>query len=242
MCRMLAIVPRGNVDSALLWSLRNLATSGLVKPGSSLGHRDGWGIVFWQDGVPTYLVRRPQDASTDEIFEKVCAQVDELKISSPLIAHLRKASVGAKTVENTHPFISGNWAFAHNGTIRRLRLRNSTDSEWFFKELIRLLSADAGNVKEAIATQVNEVKTAYPYTSLTFLLSNGKEVYAYRDFSGKDGEYYTMYYTQTPSGLVISQEQFFDSDWRELGNGDLLTSDSSRNFRISSLRAMEFAA
>jgi predicted glutamine amidotransferase len=239
---MLAIVPQGRIDPAILRSFRNLASTGLVKARSSPGHKDGWGIVVWENSIPKYLGRRPVNAFTDDAFDEACRSVEEFEFESPLIAHLRKASVGAKTVENTHPFVSGKWAFAHNGTIRRLKLRSTTDSEWFFRELMAVLSENGGKVKNAIANQVDLVRKSYRYSSLAFLLSDGESVYAYRDYTGNDGEYYAMYYTHTPNGLVIAQERFFDSNWRELENGNLLISDRQGNIDIENLRAIETAA
>ena len=34
-----------------------------------------------------------------------------------VVAHVRRATVGGTTIENTHPFSYGKWIFAHNGTV-----------------------------------------------------------------------------------------------------------------------------
>jgi hypothetical protein len=73
----------------------------------------------------------------------------------------------------------------------------------------------------AISKSVEAVQEIYPYVSLTFLLSNGRELYGYRDCTVNAG-YYTLYYTRTPSAFVISQEKFFDGSWDPIENGYLL--------------------
>jgi predicted glutamine amidotransferase len=219
---MLGISPKpGNtIDFDILRSFRNLAACGKVPPGSKPRHSDGWGVVVWKEGLPIYLGREPNDAFTDPIFEGACAAGEKLNVSTPLIAHLRKASVGVKTKENTHPFTLGEWAFAHNGTIRKMNLKFTTDSEWFFKSIMHEL-AISGSIVGSIVQLVEFVRSAYPYTSITFLLSNGKDLYAYRDCARNEG-YYTLYYAELAGAYVVAQEKFFEADWKELENGKLL--------------------
>lgn len=220
---MLAIVPENGsfVDADLVRSFRKLASCGIVKPGSKLGHPDGWGVVAWKEGRPVYLAREPSDAWTDPKYEQVCDLIEQTKVSSPVIVHLRKASVGQKTVENTHPFVIDEWAFAHNGTIRKQNLRGKTDSQWFFESMMQEKELSKRDISQAMRRQVESVREVYEYSSLTFLLSNGQDLFAFRDFSGH-GEYYTMFFTRTKDSIVICQERFFDSKWSELENGQLL--------------------
>ncbi len=230
MCRMLAVIPKSNsrIDPQLVMAFRELASCGMIPPGSKPGHSDGWGIVTWIDGVPTYLGREPKDAMTDEKYERACETISSFDHGAPLLVHLRKASVGLKIVANTHPFVSGNWAFAHNGTIRKLNLKKSTDSEWFFHCLLKEFEANNGDMIRAIEEQVRTVHASYHYTSITFNLSNGKETYVYRDCS-KNPSYYGMYYTESRDSVVICQEKFFPSDWQVVANGQLLKFDTSGN-------------
>jgi predicted glutamine amidotransferase len=223
MCRMLAVIPKKgfHVNSDIVRTFRELASSGLVKPGSKPGHGDGWGIIAWNEGVPTYFGRYPKNAWTDPNYEKACSQIEKSEVSSPLIVHFRKASVGSKTVSNTHPFVIGEWAFAHNGTIRKLNLKGKTDSEWFFELLMQENCQPKGDLLQSMKIRIHEVQDKFPYSSLTFLLSNGVELFAYRDCADNE-KYYTMFFTETPESIVIAQEKFFDSDWKVLENGQLL--------------------
>ena len=73
---------------------------------------DGWGISYYQDAKPVFERRATaafQDAEFSSTAERAFSQV--------VVAHVRMASVGAQSLENTHPFTYGHWTFAHNGTV-----------------------------------------------------------------------------------------------------------------------------
>ncbi|MHB8701666.1 MAG: class II glutamine amidotransferase [Nitrososphaerales archaeon] len=218
---MLGVIPSQDIDLSLLKSFRELASCGKVKQGSPPGHSDGWGAVAWHLDSPYYLAREPKDAHTDTIFDEMLLKIESSPITTHFIAHLRKASLGAKTRENTHPFIQGKWAFAHNGTIRKLNLKDRTDSEWFFLSLMKEAEEHGGDMLEAIKSQVQSVRALYNYSSITFLLSDGRSMFAYRDYSGHD-DYYTLYYADTKRGFIVCQEKIIDADWIELSNHELL--------------------
>jgi glutamine amidotransferase len=116
----------------------------------NLPNDHGWGIAAYPDGVP-YLEKQAWAAWKGEHFRKAAALV----YSHAVIAHVRRATVGPPGLENTHPFVHGKWAFAHNGTlpefarVRELMLREITpehrneiggasDSEHIFRYLLSL--------------------------------------------------------------------------------------------------------
>jgi predicted glutamine amidotransferase len=79
-------------------------------------HCHGWGVAWYERGAPR--VRRgilPAHAD-DEFCEAAAGARSEV-----VLAHVRDASVGAIRAENTHPFVHGRWAFAHNGTVARFK-------------------------------------------------------------------------------------------------------------------------
>jgi predicted glutamine amidotransferase len=231
---MLAVVPRNNtsLESGLLQEFRQLAKSGKVPAGEKPGHRDGWGMVVWQDGKPEYLGREPTDALRDKKFDEACKKIDDRKLKSHLLLHLRKASVGANTRENTHPFIFDNWAFAHNGTIYNIPHKDGvTDSQTFFEKIMQ--RSEEKEMSTAIADCVLEMREKYKYSSITFLLSNGSDLFAYRE-ARRWKNYSRIYFTTINNRLVISQEKFFESDWDELENKQMLHVRNSRH-TISSI-------
>jgi glutamine amidotransferase len=75
-------------------------------------HPDGWGLAFYVGGQPQ-VARGVAGAFEDEDFESLCQYIS----SETVVAHVRKASVGGLTLENTHPFEYGPWVMAHNGTV-----------------------------------------------------------------------------------------------------------------------------
>jgi glutamine amidotransferase len=77
-------------------------------------HPDGWGVAFYIDGAP-HVTRSPSTAGGDALFHRLSGVV----ASETVLAHVRKATQGDKTVFNCHPFQHGRWVFAHNGDIPR---------------------------------------------------------------------------------------------------------------------------
>jgi glutamine amidotransferase len=80
-------------------------------------HPDGWGVAFYVDGAP-HVTRSPLTALGDSLFHRLSGVVS----SETVLAHVRRATHGAKTVFNCHPFQYGRWVFAHNGEIPDLEL------------------------------------------------------------------------------------------------------------------------
>ncbi|MBI4950979.1 MAG: class II glutamine amidotransferase [Myxococcales bacterium] len=77
-------------------------------------HPDGWGVAYYVDGAP-HVTRSPGAAHNDQLFHRLSGVVS----SDTVLAHVRRATVGPKTVLNCHPFQYGKWVFAHNGDVTR---------------------------------------------------------------------------------------------------------------------------
>ena len=121
-------------------------------------HPHGWGIGWYADGHPV-IRRGTLPAHSDESFVHAAAAAR----STVVIAHVRDASIGAVTAENTHPFQHGRWLLAHNGTVARFKkvqavrdaivaeidadlrgeIRGETDSERCFYLFLTRLRAKA---------------------------------------------------------------------------------------------------
>lgn len=239
MCRMLGIISRKPVPSSYLRDFRVLAEKGKVPEGATPGHKDGWGIVYYDGRRPRYLGRQPTNAMEDERYEKVCEDLDKLQSSGVLLAHLRKRSVGSATLDNTSPFVSGNWGFAHNGTIRDFvaeaegEREDMTDSERFFRLLLRENERAGGVIEEAIGRVVDRVADVYDYSSLTFLLSDGDSLYAYTDVSDIAMEdYYRLMYAKDGDMVVFTQEPIWKKKWVDVPNRCLVS--VNKELRIKS--------
>jgi glutamine amidotransferase len=162
-------------------------------------HAHGWGVVTYKEGTPQ-IVRQAWAAYHGEHFRKAAASV----YSDMVIAHVRRATVGAPRLENTHPFTHGKWAFAHNGTIpefpriqddlRQLiapqylpEISGETDSEHLFYYLMTLIDqAHDRPVEKAVAQALSDIKKMlkeYDITQkagLNVLLCDGKTIYGSR--------------------------------------------------------------
>lgn len=75
-------------------------------------HPDGWGVAYYNAGAP-HVIKSTDCAQVDHLFKRVSGIVS----SETVLAHLRKATVGALSIINTHPFQYGPWVFVHNGNI-----------------------------------------------------------------------------------------------------------------------------
>jgi predicted glutamine amidotransferase len=167
--------------------------------------RGAWGIGFYQgdevlhkkqpapDGEPIHWERIAENLKTD------CA-----------IAHLRQATVGGFSVDNTHPFRFRQWLFAHVGTIPAFdeikgklleglpdylvrNIRGNSDSELLFHVVLARLHAagqlELGNPSNAVMLQAFRetaeivdklVGSERERSTLNLILCNGRAMYALR--------------------------------------------------------------
>ncbi|MGQ0286453.1 class II glutamine amidotransferase [Pasteurellaceae bacterium 22721_9_1] len=153
-------------------------------------HSDGFGIAFFEGkGVRIFRDNRP--AALSPIAD--CVKQYNIK-SLNVIAHIRKATQGEVSIENTHPFIreiwGENWVFAHNGNLTQLPELSThfmqpigdTDSEAAFCYIAEYLKthfptkpADA-ELFQAIQ-EVTQILVQYG--TFNFILSNGKWMIAH---------------------------------------------------------------
>src|SRR5947209_3820486 len=136
MCRLFGMSGGMHEVEATFWLL-DAPSSLLVQ---SEGQPDGVGLgTFDADGTPR-IYRKPVSANRSQTF---IASAQAVR-SRTFLSHIRHATAGAPTLENTHPFEHQGRIFAHNGVIgdlpglrRRLDdhldlVRGTTDSELFF--------------------------------------------------------------------------------------------------------------
>ena len=155
-------------------------------------HTDGFGIGFFEGrGLRLFLDDKPSAQSP------VAELVRNYHIKSEnVIAHIRKASQGINSLENTHPFQremwGGYWLFAHNGQLRpsfapdfngkAYRPVGSTDSEQAFCYLLNRLRAQfpdrpcPNTLFDALAELCTEIRA---HGMFNFILSDGRVMYAH---------------------------------------------------------------
>lgn len=130
-------------------------------------HAHGWGIAVYENHLPS-VSREAWDAYQSRAFRDAAARV----YAETVLAHVRRATVGAASIENTHPFVHDEWSFAHNGTIpnfdairprmlerispeHRRAIRGQTDSEHLFRLFLSKLGT--GTIEDVLAETAGEV-------------------------------------------------------------------------------------
>lgn len=239
----MAAVSESGVRADWLTAFQPLAASGNLRcdmdPGQP-GHGDGWGMIaYFKPDFPEYLDREPHSAVQDpENYKKDARSVEAGQVPVALV-HFRKISVGRPSISNTHPFTRGAWAFAHNGTIydsdriplKRSRPAGGTDSERFFLHLLENLEDAGTNLTEpkAVARDMKEIlwkfKQDFKFSSLTFLLTDGKTVYVYRESGERRfDDYYTLYTADLDGGRLVSSQplQIAGARWEPVSNESLI--------------------
>jgi predicted glutamine amidotransferase len=183
MCRLFGLSAAPHRVRASFWLLEApdsvLAQSRRNPDGTGLGY-------FERDGHPV-LDKEPLPAYEDAAFAREARHVS----STTFVSHIRYATTGHRTVENTHPFALDDRVFAHNGVIEglgrleqrlgdELRLvRGDTDSERYFALVTKEIRA-CGDVVAGIAAAVRWIAATLPLSSLNFVLATRDELWAFR--------------------------------------------------------------
>ncbi len=170
MCRLYGFhstAPR-KVECELIQSQNSLIAQSL-RDEHGKSNPDGWGLVTYNDGMPR-ADRQKTPAFNGEDFRWAAAKA----YSRTVMAHVRRATIGAVIPENTHPFVHGSFSFSHNGTIDAFALlrdrmmeriakslhsaiRGTTDSEHFFYLLLSRHLANGTPMTTTLADCVNLV-------------------------------------------------------------------------------------
>jgi predicted glutamine amidotransferase len=120
---------------------------------------EGWGLGFYH-GDEVLLKKRPQRSEGDLDFSALAQEIR----TEVLVGHVRQATVGGRTTENTHPFRFRQWMGAHLGTVDhfpeirpelldsvpdflRRNIRGQTDSEHLFHLFLAFLH-DGGKLED----------------------------------------------------------------------------------------------
>jgi len=155
------------------------------------GNQSGWGVGWYEDAkalIVKETIRADQSDKAQEL-------IDNPPLSHTFVIHVREATVGLVSLENTHPFTGRaagrTWIFGHNGTVKRLERLDTgkfeelgdTDSEVAFHYLLTRLDRlgdNPGDEKQAaeILAAARELSIG---SKVNLLLTDGKTLYAYHD-------------------------------------------------------------
>jgi glutamine amidotransferase len=158
-----------------------------------------WGVGFYQGDEVLYKKQPTPDGQPIDWD----AIVQNIK-SDCAIAHVRQATVGAFSVDNTHPFRFRQWLFAHVGTVTafdeikeellasvpdflRRNIRGRSDSELLFHLVLgelheasqlEVLTPSSEAVVAAISKTLHKIDervgSSHPASTLNVLIGNGQ--------------------------------------------------------------------
>jgi predicted glutamine amidotransferase len=143
-----------------------------------------------------------------------------------LMAHVRRATRGDMTDENTHPFCLSEYAFCHSGTLgddeSLMGLadgagpRGQTDSERLFHRLLREVDPAPDKVVDGLRRAVTAAAKCGPLTALNFLFSDGEHLYAYRLGA------YELHWLSREGTVLVGSERITDETWHDVRQDVLL--------------------
>jgi predicted glutamine amidotransferase len=183
MCRLFGLSAAPHQVRASFWLLE--APDSLVA--QSRRNPDGTGLGYFDRGGHPVLDKEPLPAYADPAFTREAKQID----STTFVSHIRFATTGGRTVENTHPFAMEDRVFAHNGVIQRLDrleqrvgdemrlVHGDTDSERYFALVTKEIRSH-GDVRAGIDSAVRWIAATLPLYSLNFVLATRDELWALR--------------------------------------------------------------
>jgi predicted glutamine amidotransferase len=244
MCRLFGLTS-GTVPTRVTFWLLDAPDSLEVQ---SHRNADGSGIGFFDAAGAPVLDKQPEPAFSDEEFVR---EAREAK-SATFIAHVRWATAGGRTVQNTHPFAMQGRIMAHNGGIGELpRLEEQlgsyaslvlgdTDSERYFALITKQTEAHGGDVGAGITAAASWIAEHLPVSSLNTIVAAPGELWALRypaahalhilerpagpelHVRSATSSMHAPALKDAPSVVVASEELDGESGWRMLVPGELV--------------------
>lgn len=248
MCRLFAMTGGREPVRATFWLLE--ASDSL----SAQSHRnpDGTGLGWFDPAGTPHIDKQPLAGYDDADFATAAREV----AARTILAHVRYASTGADSTENTHPFEQRGRLFAHNGALEdlgaiearvdpevRALIAGDTDSERLFALITTEIERAAGHVGAGIQAAVRWLAAEVRVFALNFVLTTPGELWALR--YPEPNELYVLargpgdldhhsdarrIAVQSPGAgacVVIASEPMDDDDgWSAIGAGDLVHVDA----------------
>jgi predicted glutamine amidotransferase len=149
---------------------------------------DGSGIGFFDPFGAAVLDKQPEPAFEDQEFVHEAREAE----SATFVAHVRLASTGGRSVQNTHPFAMQGHVMAHNGGFGELErleaqlgsyaglVQGDTDSERYFALITQQADAHGGDMAAGITAAARWIAERLPVSSLNTIVAAPDELWALR--------------------------------------------------------------
>jgi len=178
----------------------------------------GWGLACWEK-PDRFIAREPIQASYSRYLRYILNSLVKAKLA---IGHIRFATRGKWTLNNTHPFtrvINGReWVLAHNGTLNIKKMPEpllyepygETDSE-------RILCLLAGIIHNGGSVEEFEelIQLLSPLGKMNLLFTEGKNLYIYHNGG-------TLYYRSEKGDYLVATVPFEKNGWKPFPKGRLV--------------------
>ena len=183
MCRLFGMSGGREPVRATFWLLE--APDSLSQ--QSRREPDGTGLGAFDADGHAEVFKQPIAAYEDQAFANEAREVT----SRTFVAHVRYASTGAVSPENTHPFEQRGRLFAHNGVIgdpERIEpelgdaaslVKGETDSERYFALITKEIERD-GDIGGAIVRATRWIAENLPVFALNIVLITPTDLWALR--------------------------------------------------------------
>lgn len=189
----------------------------------SCEHRDGWGLVGFDDGFPA-VEKEPLTAKDSAYLKaRLAGEIN----AAHMAAHIRRATCGTQEYDNTHPFVRSDtsgrmWTLVHNGHIfdaPALRKyltaqKGSTDSE----RILCYITDEAGKAASGFAPAADDrialidriTRELAPENKLNYILFDGELMYVHANEPGG------LYVKNDPHSKIFSTKPLTAAGWEEL--------------------------
>jgi predicted glutamine amidotransferase len=196
-------------------------------------HLQGWGMSGFNNGRAVYFGRSATSALANPALYETAVQKCEKSNSSTIMAHFRKGSGDPCDITQVHPFHHRDWVFGHDGALARpgdLMIvdtvpQGQTDSERLLHWLVeRMIPAD--DATAALIEGIQELKEKMEFTALTFLLTDGLRMWAYRESKDKNT---TLFWAEEKGkNLICSEPMAPVARWKDVPQKKLFVFDPAQ--------------
>ena len=187
-------------------------------------HPHGWGMAFFY-GNAVSLEKEPRlSLKSDYLKQRLCFDIT----ADQMLAHIRLASKGVMSYENTHPFVERDgrgraWTLIHNGTIFECDAlspyvhtqKGQTDSERILLYLIDRINAaqdakGAALSKEERFAVVEDVvaEITIGNNKVNLILYDGTLLYVHSNFQD------SLHTCRKGNALIVSTRPLDGDDWK----------------------------
>ncbi|MGO9472782.1 MAG: class II glutamine amidotransferase [Rhodomicrobium sp.] len=184
MCRLFGLTAGNARVKAAFWLLE--APDSL----RAQSHRnaDGAGLGFFGPAGEPVLDKQPEPAFSGREFIREARQAE----SPVFVAHVRWATAGGRTVQNTQPFAMNGRLMAHNGSFGELAqlekelgsyarlVLGETDSERYFALITKETDAHGGDAGAGITAAASWIAARLPVSALNTIVAAPGELWALR--------------------------------------------------------------